>query len=303
MSNDGIARIRERWFKGGPPEKVGVTQRYVEFGEARRWLIDRLDLRTGNILDLGSGHGFLTFEVVSRTRCHVVGLDFLAGEQMKMAKGGGRLGGFADSISWVVADARTIPFPDNTFDVVVSFNYDTLVERLAKRFGLALRHCRGAPRDFVKFLKPHGSVSWPLHPVPSAVFDGEPLLHSLSEDMNNDPLLLGAVPIKSELLREVQIQCGTFDVFQAIMYQWRGIVEAVRDADELVVVGYSFPKEDLYGRFLFQQGVRRRTHPFETIEYYNRTAKDGASILEVFGQKDAKVVWRGPVKRPLAHGT
>jgi hypothetical protein len=44
-------------------------------------------------------------------------------------------------------------------DVIVSFNWDTLVERLAKKFGLNLIHCPGRPRKKVKFVKPHGSVS------------------------------------------------------------------------------------------------------------------------------------------------
>jgi hypothetical protein len=185
-----------------------------------------------------------------------------------------------------------------TGDVVISFNWDTLIERLARRFGISLRHCCGAPQGFVKFAKPHGSASWPLSASAlSAMIDGEPLLDSLAEDFQNDPLVLGAVPIKSELLREVQ-RChlpGEI-VFTVIMHQWRGVVEAVRDADQLVVVGYSFPKEDQYGRFLFQEGLRLRgTNPIRRIEYYNTTAESRASILDVFGHVGTEVVWKGPV--------
>ncbi len=122
MSNDGISRIRDRWFKGSPTEKMGVTERYVVYGEARRWMRDKLDLGAGRILDVGSGHGFLTFEVASRRRFHVVGLDFLSGRQMRIASGGAQLGGFADRISFVVADGGSSPFPDRKFDAVVSFN-------------------------------------------------------------------------------------------------------------------------------------------------------------------------------------
>jgi hypothetical protein len=47
-------------------------------------------------------------------------------------------------------------------DVVISFNYDTIIERLANRFERNIRHSRCPPGDFVRFLKPHGSASWPL---------------------------------------------------------------------------------------------------------------------------------------------
>ncbi len=122
MSSNEISRIRESWFKGSPHEKIGVTERYVVLGEARRWMIDQLGLGTGETLDVGSGHGFLTFELASMTTYHIVGLDFLSGEQMRMATGGSQLGGFTDRVSFLVADARRLPFPGGKFDAVVSFN-------------------------------------------------------------------------------------------------------------------------------------------------------------------------------------
>jgi hypothetical protein len=184
----------------------------------------------------------------------------------------------------------------DTGDVVVSFNYDTVIERLAKRLGLTLRHCSGAPRGFVKFVKPHGSASWPLRALNASLIDGEPLLDSLAENFGNDPLLLGAVPIKSELLREVQFVHEVPEVFRVIMHHWRGVVEAIRDAEELIVVGYAFPKQDQYGGFLFREAKRLRIETgFHKIEFYNRTAESGNAILEIFGHKDTEVVWRGPV--------
>ncbi len=121
MSN-GLAKIRSKWFEGTPVEKTGVTERYVVFGEARRWILDHLNLRADSvILDVGFGHGFLSFEMASRTEASVIGLDFLKGEQLKVAAGGARIGGLRHRISWVTGDARMIPFQNNTFDFVVSF--------------------------------------------------------------------------------------------------------------------------------------------------------------------------------------
>jgi hypothetical protein len=188
-------------------------------------------------------------------------------------------------------------------DVVISFNWDTVLERLAPRFEKNFQHRWCAATDVVRFAKPHGSASWALSSPPPAVFDGAPLLESLAEDMKNNPFVLGAVPIKSELLREVQ-KCHSPGeiVFKVIMHQWGVVVDAVRDADELVVVGYSFPKEDLYGRFLFQEGLRqRRTKSLRRVEYYNTSAKSGTSILEVFGAEGTEVVWKGRVTCSCDH--
>ncbi len=119
---EGLEKFREEWFRGSPPEKLGVTERYVVFGEARAWVVDQLRLsREETVLDLGFGHGFFSFEVASRTHARVVGLDFDKNERGKTAKGGARVGGLRDSIDWTLADGRMMPFTDGTFDAVVAF--------------------------------------------------------------------------------------------------------------------------------------------------------------------------------------
>ena len=151
-------------------------------------------------------------------------------------------------------------------DVVVSFNWDMLVERLAKKCELNFVHCSGRPRKNkkeIKFVKPHGSVSWQVG-RPPAILPFAPMLRVIREgdvkpgESPTEPLLLGAVPMKSELIFEVAAHYCACAVFKVIMDQWQAVVEAVRDADSFVVLGYSFPKEDQYGRFFFQEGMRKR---------------------------------------------
>ncbi len=151
-------------------------------------------------------------------------------------------------------------------DVLVSFNYDTVVERLARLFDRSLRVAGIASTDpSATLVKPHGSTSWAMDFSERWVDwysgSGVPRLNSLASEevtVDREPLLLGTVPIKSELILEVQ-DCGGFHcVFETILRQWRSVVEAVRDADSLIAVGYGFPKEDHYGRFLIQEGLRLR---------------------------------------------
>ena len=59
-----------------------------------------------------------------------------------------------------------------------------------------------------------------------------------------EPLVLGAVPIKSELLAEVQ--SGDRKAYETISDQWAEAACPVTQTTELVVAGYCFPPEDGY---------------------------------------------------------
>jgi hypothetical protein len=130
-----------------------------------------------------------------------------------------------------------------------------------------------------------------------------PMLSAEAELCVREPLLLGAVPIKSELIREVQ-EVGRTDAFEVVRRQWLAFVEAVRKADEIVVAGYSFPQEDHHGRFLLREAIRQRRQDAGSIslQYYElaaRMAEVGKAILETFGQKNIQIQWRGPVESPV----
>jgi hypothetical protein len=200
-------------------------------------------------------------------------------------------------------------------DVLISFNYDTITERLAERLadriGYRVRPVGvGDPKDCVTLAKPHGSVSWTLDrgtcPIGTRFKsdDGCVLLDSLSPDKVDqlqEPLVLGAVPIKSELIREVQLVCQSPGVFDVIAkQQWRAVVAAVRDADVLLVVGYSFPNEDQYGRFLMQEGMRMRKGnrklSIEFFELKDKVPERTKEIMDTFGPCIGRLVYRGEVE-------
>ena len=198
----------------------------------------------------------------------------------------------------------------NPGDILISFNYDTIVERLARRFGhtlLSVGAQEQERRKGITLAKPHGSTSWTLdlnynpRRVISASNHGEVLLNSLEStdvDQCREPLVLGAVPIKSELIREVQHVCASSSVFETVTRQWQALVEAVRDADSVAIVGYSFPPEDQYGRFLLQEGMRLRESSL-TVEFFeleDKMPERGKVILDVFGSRVENLVYRGAVE-------
>lgn len=190
-------------------------------------------------------------------------------------------------------------------DVVVSFNYDTVVERLIHRLRHPIRMACGAFSDgHVHLVKPHGSASWHIaRDIRTSDGAGNPLFESLDEAdvANREPLLLGAVPIKSELIREVQDAFGTSTVFETVMSQWRAVTTAVRDATAVVAVGYSFPRDDHYGRFLVKEAMRCRRTSLQLIEFYElpeRAASTASAIVETFAvDGGVRLAWRGPVTR------
>ncbi|HLX43084.1 MAG TPA: hypothetical protein VKR43_06605 [Bryobacteraceae bacterium] len=196
-------------------------------------------------------------------------------------------------------------------DAVISFNYDTLVERFALSRGLDLRSFSKELRsDVVNFAKPHGSTSWCLDLEQKCVThahpDGAPLLESLTPahvSNGREPLVLGAVPIKSELLREVQSYYKVDQVFDVIMRQWTAVIQSVKKAERIVVVGYSFPREDHYGRFLFAEAMKLRSENLPFIEFFetcDRAAERSAAIRETFSPRNSpsvsQVLYKGSVQ-------
>ncbi len=161
-------------------------------------------------------------------------------------------------------------------DTLISFNYDTLVERVCmKRNDLNVRHSAASADDIVRFSKPHGSVSWNIFNLTGDIIDGPPLLKSLDKDqVKNEvvnPLVLGAVPIKSELIREVQEFYHARRVYDVVLHQWRAVADAVRDADRVVILGYSFPQQDTYGSFFYREAMlERRAGAALRVDYYEK---------------------------------
>lgn len=199
-------------------------------------------------------------------------------------------------------------------DVIVSFNWDTLVERAAnllfgtRRVPFLQSPYPSSPQG-VALAKPHGSLSWQRIPAfsgPPTAYGpgGTPLLVPIpsSEILEGvrELLLLGAVPIKSELIREAQRGNG---IYECIILQWRTLCDAVTRADDVIVAGDSFPPEDQYGRFLLREAARRRSARIRTLELWMPWEANAGvirNVLEVLGpnQEPQRIEIRGPMVAP-----
>lgn len=106
-----VARQRETWGAG---DYDTVATRLLPSGER---LVARVDVRRGErVLDVACGTGNATFPA-ARRGARVTGLDLTPG-LLRVAEAKARSEGL--DIDWVEGDATELPFPDGSFDVVLS---------------------------------------------------------------------------------------------------------------------------------------------------------------------------------------
>ena len=87
---------------------VGVAREIADF------------LKTGVILDLGTGPGYLPIEIVKRSpHLRVVGID-LSQKLIKTAQDNALKAGLEDKLRFEVGNAARLTFQDNAYDMVIS---------------------------------------------------------------------------------------------------------------------------------------------------------------------------------------
>ena len=95
----------------------------MEHGEVDQAFVDRvvaLGASTGHFLDVGTGPAQIP--ILLAQRCpdiHITAID-LSEEMLKIAKRHVADAGLTDRITLELVDAKTLPYPDNTFDGLIS---------------------------------------------------------------------------------------------------------------------------------------------------------------------------------------
>jgi ubiquinone/menaquinone biosynthesis C-methylase UbiE len=86
------------------------------------WKILRRGIKSGRVLDIGTGSGRLSIELAKAkgSNFEITGLD-ISENMLKKAAENARQAGVEDKIKFVQANADALPFPDGSFDLVISY--------------------------------------------------------------------------------------------------------------------------------------------------------------------------------------
>ncbi len=106
----------ERWYHAFD-DPVALLR--AEHKAKLSWILDRMreeELKSGLILDVGCGGGFLCNDL-ARLGFSVIGID-TSPESLRIAKKHDA----TKSVSYIVADAYSLPFPENSFDIVTAMD-------------------------------------------------------------------------------------------------------------------------------------------------------------------------------------
>jgi ubiquinone/menaquinone biosynthesis C-methylase UbiE len=82
----------------------------------------RKGIRSGRVLDIGTGSGLLAIELAKAKGCNfdIVAID-ISGNMIRKARANAGRYGVADKIAFIVSTAAALPFADNSFDLVISY--------------------------------------------------------------------------------------------------------------------------------------------------------------------------------------
>jgi hypothetical protein len=185
--------------------------------------------------------------------------------------------------------------------IVVTFNYDTLLEQAlecvaVRDYGSHLqkidpRHLYPIPLTRVlpdlfafpdlstaEVLKLHGSQNWFYSGRPE--YSGEPLYYTHvspwgSHDPVPDRLLVGGrVPL---IIPPLSDKSGLFG-HEQIRFLWRRAAMALRTAKRIYCIGYSLPRTDLTVRYLLHANQPGKTVPFYLVNRPRVKTPEGNQI-------------------------
>ncbi|GEM_PF-3965932 len=156
----------------------------------------------------------------------------------------------------------------------ITFNYDACLEKSLKRGDFEFGYLSDVERivdglyreEFSHILKLHGSLTWEhrisnsLAPLrlpqtfkpwdsSGAPYDFEPIQPDYGE-RNTEMAIIPPTWSKQDINDDIHASRSRLS--QLILHQWRSALEALKQADAVVIVGYSFPPSDLHAQRLFR---------------------------------------------------
>ena len=198
-------------------------------------------------------------------------------------------------------------------DSVISFNYDLLVEKMLCSIGKQPFTPTPWSKEVTKdneilLTKPHGSVSWKAY-TPER--EKRPEMDKLVYEKDIDyypkscteifPGIIAPVPFKEQLLIP-DIQRPVWNFHCLLIKQWSRLITELSKAEEVVIMGYAFPIEDLHALHIFAEAAAQNKSQTLKIRVYekdcDRYSRISRNLCKLFKQNNLCIKYMGPVKPP-----
>jgi len=141
---EDITMRKEKWERYARVVDTASSSKRATFALTAEHTLDILgDRRNGRMLDIGCGFGEIAILLADRTKFNIIGCD-ISKECVARARENVKNAGHEDRISIEEADVFRLPYPDNYFDVIVSFGYASPATY------------KGAQGEVARVLKPGG---------------------------------------------------------------------------------------------------------------------------------------------------
>ena len=131
-----LARLGKKRLRPG-----GIT--------ATNWLIENGNFsKDAKVLEVACNMGTTSIELAQRFGCHITGID-MDPKVLKKAKVNISNAGLSDKIDLMQANAMKLPFPDNSFDIIINEAMLTMLRGEAKKKAI---------KEYFRVLKPGGCL-------------------------------------------------------------------------------------------------------------------------------------------------
>jgi MPBQ/MSBQ methyltransferase len=150
-----------------PKDLAPVDEFHIGGRPATEYAVARMGLgKDQHVLDVGCGIGGATRYLASTLGCRVTGID-LTPQYIEVARDFARRTGLADRVTYEVASALAMPFPDGTFDAAITMHVAMNIEDRAGLYREVARVLkRSAPFCVYDVMK--GEEPGLIFPVPWA---------------------------------------------------------------------------------------------------------------------------------------
>ncbi|QAT17797.1 hypothetical protein BU251_08725 [Candidatus Velamenicoccus archaeovorus] len=157
-------------------------------------------------------------------------------------------------------------------DLIFTFNWDCLLESVLDELGIGwqYRNTQGYSGRELTIYKLHGSVNWFFFP-PHLRPRGDFYKQMQNDDISKGRIYYCALRGLRDTIEQFELQTNAipfivpptyFKVFEGIHDLWSKAFEELKKADEINIIGYSFPELDFFAELTIRMGIssNRTTH-------------------------------------------